>query len=125
MTQRKGSRRTLEALLFAAAASGLIWALSPLFTGYPEPWDADGLYYVTALAVAGLISGAVTPRPLWAHYLGAVIGQLAYQIAFVGIDPLLVLGAAFLLAYSLIFLFSTALASFVRLRWGGQPPPAV
>ncbi len=123
MTKQKGKRRAFEAFLLSAAASALIWALSPLFTGHPEPWDADSPYYVAALAGTGLISGAVTPKPLWAHYAGAVLGQVAYEAAVLEIGPLFVIGALFLLGYSLIFLFFVVLASFVRLRWSARPPP--
>ena len=46
--------------------------------------------------MAGLISGALRPRPLWAHYLGAIAGQLGYAAMFIQVGPLILLGAVFL-----------------------------
>lgn len=108
-------KRALAAFLVAAFASGLIWALSAWLTGHREPWDADGLFYLGALAVAGSLAGALVPRPLWAHYSGAVLGQLGYELVFMPIGPLFVLGVAFLLVYSLVFLFAAAAAGQLRL----------
>jgi hypothetical protein len=93
-----------------------VWALSPLLAGHREPWDVDGLFYIVALFVAGSLAGLLAPRPLWAHYLGALVGQLVYQAVFLPIGPLIVLGAAFLLGYSLVFLVGAALAAWIRAR---------
>jgi hypothetical protein len=87
-----------------------------LLSGHREPWDAEGLFYVVALFVAGLLAGLLAPRPLWAHYLGALLGQLGYEALFLTIGPLFVLGALFLIAYSCIFLVSAAVAGRVRGR---------
>ncbi len=103
-------------VLVSAVSGALVWALSPWLTGHQEPWDADGLFYVGALVVAGLVAGAVTPRPLWALYLGSLVGQLAYELSFLRIGPLFLLGAAFLLGYSVIFLAAAALAGSIRRR---------
>lgn len=116
MTAPANRNQPLLAFLVAVGASALIWALSPWLTGHAEPWDSDGVYYFAALAVAGLISGALMPRPLWAHYPGAVLGQLTYEAVFLDIGPLFLLGAAFLLGYSLLFLSAAAVAAYVRLR---------
>lgn len=102
------------ALTVSAIASALIWVLSPFLVGHREPWDADGYFYVLALIVSGLIAGLLAPRPLWAHYVGALVGQLGYELLFLRIGPLFVLGAAFLLGYSLIFVVAAALAAHVR-----------
>jgi hypothetical protein len=66
--------RAVLALVVFAGLGAAIWALSIPVTGKSEPCDADSLYYFVALAVAGVVSGAVVPKPLWAHYLGAVLG---------------------------------------------------
>ena len=108
------NRRAAFAFLVAAVASALIWALSPLLTGHAEPWDADGLYYLVALLIAGMVSGALVPKVLWAHYVGAVVGQLGYELLFLNIGPLFVLGIVFLLVYSLIFLAAATVAAYVR-----------
>ena len=99
------SRAALAALV-SAALSATIWALSVPLTGKAEPWDAEWPYYFVALAVAGGVSGAAVRRHLWAHYLGAVLGQVAYELAFLKLGPLFMLGLVFLAGYSLIFLAS-------------------
>lgn len=110
------SRQSTTTLVFAAVATAIVWALSPLLTGRLEPWDAEGPFYAAALATAGLVSGALRPRPLWAHYAGAVAGQVAYEILFLPVGPLILVGALFLMGYSLIFLATAAVAAFVRRR---------
>lgn len=102
-------------LVVATLLGAAIWALSPVLAGYREPWDADGLFFVVALAVTGAVAGAVSPRPLWAHYVGSVVGQLVYQLLFLRIGALFILGALFLLGYSLIFLFGATVASRLRI----------
>ncbi len=101
-------------LLLSAFTGAMVWAFSPLVVGRAEPWDADGAYYVLALFAGGMLAGAAAPRPLWAHYLGAWLGQLGYQLVFLPIGSLIVLGAALLLVYSLLFALGAAFA--VRLR---------
>ena len=98
--------------------SALVWALSPLLTGFREPWDAPMPYYIAALVVAGAISGALLPKPIWAHYLGAVTGQILFELLFLRVGPLLLLGVVFLLAYSLVFVLAAAATGFVRRRLG-------
>lgn len=110
------NRPTALTFLISVVASALVWAFSPFLNGYAEPWDADGLSYVGALVVAGLSAGALAPRPLWAHYWGAVVGQLAYEMLFLNIGPLLLIGLVFLLGYSLVFLAAAAMAAYVRLN---------
>ncbi len=103
-----------QTLLIAAVAGALVWVLSPWLTGQREPWDAAGFYYVGALLVAGLVAGLLAPRPLWAHYLGALGGQLIYLLLISGFDPLLVVGLLLLLGYTLLFLVGAALAAQIR-----------
>ena len=111
------NRRALSAFLIAFAMGAAIWALSPVLTGHAEPWDAEGVMYFVSLAVAGMITGALVPRPLWAHYLGAVLGQLTYELIFLKLGPLVLVGALFLLGYSLLFLAGAAIAAHVRLHF--------
>lgn len=113
--------RVWVTVLVSAVAGALVWALSPWLTGYQEPWDADGFFYFGALVVAGSAAGAITPRPLWALYLGALIGQLAYELIFLRLGPLFLLGAAFLLGYSAVFLVAAALAGSFRRRLASRP----
>jgi len=121
MSARSLKARAWTTVLVSAAAGALVWALSPWLTGYVEPWDADGLFYAGALIVAGSVAGAITPRPLWALYLGALIGQLGYELIFLRLGPLFFLGAAFLLGYSVIFLAAAALAGSIRRRLVSRP----
>jgi hypothetical protein len=104
----------IPTFLVALVASALVWGLSPLMTGHLEPWDADGLYYVGALTVTGIVTGGLLPRPLWAHYLGSVVGQLTYELIFLKLGPLFLLGIVFLLGYSVVFLVAAAIAARVR-----------
>ena len=83
-------------------------------TGRNEPWDADSPYYFVALAVAGAVSGAVVPKHLWAHYVGAVLGQAAYELAFLKLGPLFILGLVFLAGYGVIFVVSAAFVALLR-----------
>ena len=121
MSARSLKARAWTTVLVSAAAGALVWALSPWLTGYVEPWDADGLFYVGALIVGGSVAGAITPRPLWALYLGALFGQLGYELIFLRLGPLFFLWAAFLLGYSAIFLAAAALAGSIRRRLVSRP----
>ena len=102
------------ALVAAAALAAAIWALSIPITGHSEPWDAEALYYPVALGVAGVISGAIIPKHLWAHYVGAILGQVAYEVVFLELGPLFMVGLVFLAGYSSIFVLGAALVAFVR-----------
>ena len=98
----------------SATLAAVVWALSVPITGQSEPWDAEWPYYLIALAIAGAISGAVIPRHLAAHYIGAVSGQAAYELVFLKLGPLFVLGLAFLAGYTIIFLATAAVAASFR-----------
>ena len=91
-----------------------VWALSVPFTGKAEPWDAEGFYYFFALAVAGAISGAIVPKHPSTQYVGAVLGQAAYELIFLKLGALFVLGVVLLAGYSLIFLGAAALVASLR-----------
>jgi len=108
-------------VLVSAIASASIWALSPFLIGLREPWDTDGNFYVAALFVAGLVAGTVSPKPLWAHYVGVLIGQIGYELTILHVGPLFLLGVVFLLAYGLVYLVAAALAGYVRSKIVGTP----
>jgi len=108
-------------VLVSAIASASIWALSPFLIGLREPWDTDGNFYVAALFVAGLVAGTVSPKPLWAHYVGVLIGQICYELTILHVGPLFLLGVVFLLAYGLVYLVAAALAGYVRSKIVGIP----
>jgi hypothetical protein len=56
--------RIWSTILGSAAASALVWALPPWLAGQREPWDADGLFYIVTLIVAGSLADLLTPKPL-------------------------------------------------------------
>jgi len=102
------------AVFVSAALAAAVWALSIPITGHNEPWDAEAPYYLVALAIAGALSGALIPRHLWAHYVGAVLGQAAYELVFLKLGPLFILGLAFLAGYSIIFVVAAAIVASCR-----------
>ncbi|WP_330216853.1 hypothetical protein [Stutzerimonas azotifigens] len=104
----------IRSILIAALAGAVIWAVSPVMTGQPEPWDAGGLYYCGAMVLGGLLSGLIATGPLWALYVGAILGQVLYQLVFLPLDPLILVGLLFLSAWSLLFLFGAYLGSRIR-----------
>ncbi len=107
---------TALTVLVAAGAGAAVWGASPVLTGSTEPWDAEFPFYVVALVVAGLMAGLAMPKPLWAHYVGSVAGQIGYGVLFLDVGPLFVLGVAFLLAYSLFFLAGASIGAQARVR---------
>jgi hypothetical protein len=107
-------------IILAGLASTAAWVMSPYVTGHQEPWDADGFYYIATLAVGGLASGLLAPKPLWAHYAGSVSGQVIYELLFLELGPLLVVGFVFLLVYSLLFVGGAFLGSSIRLRFSDR-----
>jgi hypothetical protein len=106
--------RSYRSFLAAALTGGLIWALSGWLTGHKEPWDATSNYYVGALLIGGCTSAIIAPGSLRAHYWGAFVGQLGYQLLFLRIGPLFPLGAVFLLFYCLIFLAAVVVTGRLR-----------
>lgn len=106
--------RATWAFIISAVLAALVWALSAPFTGKSEPWDAEWPYYFIALAIAGAISGAAIPKHLAAHYIGAASGQAAYQLAFLKLGPLFLLGLVFLAGYTIIFLATAAVVASFR-----------
>jgi hypothetical protein len=97
-------RSTVLTFLLASATAFAVWALSPWFTGHKEPWDAPGIYYYAALLIAGMVSGLINVKPLWAHYLGGIFGQLLYAVVFLPLGPLAGVGLIFLAVWSLLFM---------------------
>lgn len=106
------------AFLVSAITCALVWALSPLLTGHSEPWDVAGPFYFAALVVAGSLGGLLAPKPPWAHYLGAVAGQIVYMVLFLPAGPLFILGVVFLAVYSVIPFAAATAAGRLRVLDG-------
>ena len=104
------------AFLVASATAFAVWALSHGLTGQKEPWDAPGIYYYAALLLAGTVSGLITGKPLWSHYLGSIFGQFLYGFLFLPLGPLAAVGLFFLVLWSLLFLAGAYIGSRVRTR---------
>jgi len=117
-------QRAALAIAVGAMVSAAIWAISPWATGHKEPWDAESLFYVASLMAGGFVSGLLVPRPLWAQYAGSVSGQLLYGLLFLEIGPLILIGAVFLLGYSLLFLAGAVAGREVRLHFSKRPSEA-
>jgi hypothetical protein len=105
------------AIVLAGLLSAAIWALSPSIAGHKEPWDASGYYYPAALSLGGLASGLIAPEALWAHYVGSLLGQIVWTLLFINVGPFFILGAGFLLTYSLLYLAGAFLGSRLRFRF--------
>jgi hypothetical protein len=107
-------RPWLATFSISTVCASLVWALSPAITSHKEPWDSANHYYPLALLVAGLVSGLVSPRHKLAYYSGAVIGQLLFALIFLESGPLLLVGVAFMAAYSVAFYVAALLANYLR-----------
>ncbi|WP_445621402.1 hypothetical protein ACUN8C_06275 [Kushneria sp. Sum13] len=105
-------RSSVLSFSVAMTTGAAIWALSPLMSGYTEPWDG-GLYYSVALVLAGAVSALVTSGPLSALHAGCLTGQILFAMTLLPIEPLFVVGIGFLLAWSLLFLASAWLCLVV------------
>lgn len=94
----RSKHRAAVTCTFAAGLGASIWLPSPWLTGHSESWDADGFYCLGALLVTGSISGVVAPRPVWAHHGGSFLGQAGYELLFIKVGTLLLVGIGFLRA---------------------------
>jgi len=56
----------------------VIWWTSPMFTEFPEPWDAGFKYYGGALFAAGFVAAVFLPKAFWVAPIGVYVGQLVY-----------------------------------------------
>jgi hypothetical protein len=101
-------------LIVSVLISATIWFLTPLLTHHREPWDADGSFYLVAILLAGTVAGTIAPKPLWAHYAGSFIGQLAYELLFLRIGPLVIVGAFFLLGFCALYSVAAGLAGLIH-----------
>lgn len=91
----------------------IIWALSPVITGTPEPWDAEGKYYPIALFISGAIGHILYPKGLFATVIGIYIGQVLYLFIFFS-GPLWVIGVFLIGVYSLSAFIGSGVAWYLR-----------
>lgn len=109
--------------ILGASVGAIIWALSPVLTGFKEPWDSTSHYYLFALVIGGVLLGSVTKKHSGAYGFGAFFGQLIYMVVFVGVGAFFVLGAALLVVWSSVLGFAAIVSSFFASRLiGGRNP---
>jgi len=65
-------------LLTGIVAGAVIWWLSPLLTGYQEPFDSPSYYYLIAMFIAGSLATIPAPRYWWLAVIGIFIGERLY-----------------------------------------------
>jgi hypothetical protein len=117
--------RISSGLPIGLALGAGIWVLSGSITGLPEPWDAPGMYYASALLGAGVIGGFLVPGH-WAEVpIGVFAGQAVVLLARVLAEPasggLWPLGILFLVLYSPLTLVGAGLGSGLRRAVGDRP----
>ena len=122
MTDERVERWTYVStgLPIGLALGAAIWVLSASVTGRHEPWDASGLYYPTALLLAGFVGGLLVPGHWVEVAVGVYVGQalvlLGRVMSDVGSGGLWPLGLVILALYSLIALSGALLGSALRRR---------
>ena len=94
--------------LFLAGTAGgaLIWLASPAVTGYREPWDTSGPYYMLSLGALGVVLGALAPRLFWLAALAGLCGEFLVFASRALLPPqeLWVLGVVALVTYAGVIL---------------------
>src|SRR5687768_15325093 len=101
-------------LLISTLLAALVWALSPVLADAREPLEARNHYYPVALAIAGFLAGIFSPRIRWAFFLGAVAGQLLFALLILRSGPLAMNEIGLLGVYSMVFLASAIIATYLR-----------
>jgi hypothetical protein len=111
---------SIKTLGVSLVAGALVWGFSPILVGHNEPWDVAPWFYPTVLFIAGVAAGWIAPKPLWAHYWGVVLGQLAYELLFQQAGALVLLGLLFLLPYALVYCLAVVLVATRKRTKGGD-----
>ena len=102
--------------LLASALAAALWHFFPSPARYTELFDGDQTVYIIGLFAVGVISASFFPRPVWAHYLGSVFGQVIYALFALPLNVYLFLTFAFIALHSLVVWLSAFVAS--RTRFG-------
>jgi hypothetical protein len=69
--------------LAGLVCGSVVWALSIPLTGFAEPFDSPGPYYVIAMFIAGLLAALPNPRYWWAAVIGIFLGERVYAFLMV------------------------------------------
>lgn len=104
-------------IVSSSSIGALVWAISPMMTGYVEPWDSNTVYYPVALFSGGIALGLFLPGNASIHYLGAFFGQLCFMLVATGAGPLFGIGIVFLAAYTVLFLIGVLAGSKARTKY--------
>ena len=105
---------TTFATLVGISIGAMIWAISPHFVGYTQPWNAGGGYYPLVLLSAGIIAGIAMPNQPGALYVGAVLGQLAYLLFVLKSGVMADMSIALMLMYTLALLLGAIFGARIR-----------
>jgi hypothetical protein len=100
--------RLLGPLAAAAVLGFALWAASPVLTGYPEPWDADGPFYALFSLLSGALLAFWRPWRLLSIYIGFWVGQVVATVTLPGLDR----------SWWLLGVFTTAIGSVLVLPGG-------
>ena len=110
------NKLAIAVLLISTCLGALIWFLSPMLTGYSEPWDAKSPYYVVSLFLSGALAGLLVRKRSWLVPCGVILGQLLYIISFLPLGPLFALGVIYLIGCSVISLLGVYVSTSIRNR---------
>lgn len=113
MKLRRSRLSVTVALIAGAVISAVIWALSPWLAGREEAFNV-GYYYIPAMLAGGFVSGFLVGKPVWAHYLGSVVGQLLYLLLVLKVGWLILPSLIFVPGASLLFLGGAYVAIVLR-----------
>ncbi len=106
------------AWIISVAVGAAIWALSPVLTGHVEPWDGNFEVFAMSLVIVSLSLGIKFPNQVFVSSSGVFLGQLGYMVFVLQTGPLIIVGVAFLLGYTMVFCLPFAfLGTFVRTKW--------
>ena len=102
------------ALAGAAISAGFVWFLFSNTNEQIEPWDSQAGPYAACLIFVGLLNGVIFKGPVWAQYVGAVVGQFLAMLVLGQLGALIIIGLLFLMLYTLLFLAGAFFGSALR-----------
>jgi len=103
--------------LASAATGALLWTAATLIGGQREPWDSENYWSIwlpTALLLSAVLGYLFPERP-WRWPLALMLMQMPVIAILLGaIGPLMAVGFALLVVYSLPGMFTAWLGSRLR-----------